>query len=123
MAYLYHRENTAPTEARPSFLALFPLFILGFLAMALVRTLGDLTLPQAWGIFSAAEWGEFVKGLQQISEALLAVAMAAVGLSTRLQALRTLGLRPFYVGFGAAVAVGGLSLGGIVLLRLLNAYG
>ncbi len=44
-----------------------------------------------------------------------------IGLAARLRQLRALGLRPFYVGFGAAVCVGALSLASIALLGALGA--
>ena len=43
--------------------------------------------------------------------------MAAVGMSTNLVSLRSLGIRPFYVGFSAAVSVGFVSYIGIIFLN------
>ena len=46
----------------------------------------------------------------------MVVALAGVGLSTDVRAFRGLGIKPFLVGFGAAVAVGAISYVVISLL-------
>jgi uncharacterized integral membrane protein (TIGR00698 family) len=121
MAYQYQKNNQS--QQKISFLKLFPVFILGFLLMALLRTIGDASLEetgQAWWSLSSADWKSLTDSIKQSAEILLAIAMAAVGLGTSLQQLRNLGIQPFYVGLMAATTVGILSLGGIELLRLLN---
>ncbi|MCC6616473.1 MAG: putative sulfate exporter family transporter [Anaerolineae bacterium] len=125
MTIYYHRQNLSDEERKhQSFFSLFPLFIIGFVVMAALRTIGDLTLSNglAFGLLNEADWSSFTRNIQSLSEALLAMAMAAVGLSTGLRQLRALGLRPFYVGFGTAVCVGVLSLVVIEALRLIGAY-
>jgi uncharacterized membrane protein YadS len=47
---------------------------------------------------------------------LLAMAMGAVGLGTGLAKLKNLGLKPFTIGFAAALLVGGMST---VLVKLM----
>jgi len=49
----------------------------------------------------------------------LVVALAGVGLSTDVHAFRGLGIKPFLVGFGAAVAVGAISY---VVISLLGSF-
>lgn len=121
MSYLHMRQMGAAGTARTVKLtSLFPLFILGFLGMALVRTVGDATLETgaAWGLLDAATWASLTGTLRVWAENFLAMAMAAVGLGTSFRLLRGLGLRPFYVGFAASVAVGVLSLLGIFAFRV-----
>jgi uncharacterized membrane protein YadS len=103
-------------------LALFPMFILGFALMAVVRTVGDVTLESgfAYGVFDAAGWGEVTGGIKAWAERLLAVAMAGVGLGTSVRQLRGLGVRPFYVGLGAAAAVGVVSVLGIAGMKAIG---
>jgi uncharacterized integral membrane protein (TIGR00698 family) len=124
MAYFYARREAEPgrEKAEVSLIKLFPLFILGFLALAVFRTLGDSTLAggAAYGLLDKSAWSSLVGTIQGVAEALLAMAMAAVGLGTSLNQLRGLGLRPFYVGFAAAASVGVLSIVGIALLRALG---
>ena len=98
--------------ARASWLARLmgavPLFIMGFLLMATVRTVGDLG-DRPFGVLDPAVWDEVISIVQQIAELALLLAMAAVGLSTSLRRLRILGIRPLAVGMAAALCVGGVS--------------
>lgn len=124
MAYRYQQQHASRSGAarRFSFLRLFPLFILGFVAFALIRTIGDATLDRgaAWGVLSAGDWQTLTTWIKDWAERFLAMAMAGVGLGTSIQQLRGLGLRPFYVGLVAAVAVGAVSLIGIAALNALG---
>lgn len=89
----------------------FPVFVLGFLGLALLRTAGDAYLAGA-SPEALASWTRALKFLGgTAASACLATAMAAVGLSTRLGDIVRQGWRPFGVGLGAALAVGALSLG------------
>jgi len=126
MAYRY-RQGAAlavPGSARrSSVLALFPLFILGFLVFAAIRTVGDATLDEsgaAWGLWNSAGWDALTATIRGWAESFLAMAMAGVGLGTRLAHLRGLGLKPFYVGLAASVSVGAVSLAGIAALTTLG---
>lgn len=121
MAYSYQQgeKQKDASNAQPvRFWSLFPVFILGFIGMALVRTVGDATVTSgaAFGLLSPEQWTLAIEWIRSAAEWLLAIAMAAVGLGTRFRDLRGLGLRPFYVGFAAALTVGSLSLLGIALL-------
>jgi uncharacterized integral membrane protein (TIGR00698 family) len=98
-----------------SWKTLVPAFIIGFVAMAIVRTIGDATLQSggaAFGLWDAATWsnltnqiGDFVAG-----RVLLGTAMAAVGLSTSFAVFKGVGAKPFAVGLLGALVVGGVGL-------------
>lgn len=87
-----------------------PPFVIGFLAMAAVRSTGDAMVAAghpALGLLGPSEWKEitaFVGGTLG-SHYLLGTAMAAVGLSTSLSSLRDVGPRPFIIGLAGAAAV------------------
>lgn len=121
MAYQYSRQShTRDTTQKISMWQLFPFFILGFLALAIFRTIGDASLEDggsAWWVLDGDQWEWLTDFIRTWAENFLAVAMAAVGLGTSFATLRGLGLKPFYVGFSAAVAVGALSLLGIAALN------
>lgn len=85
-------------DVRHSALQAFPLFLLGFLALAGLRSLGVLSDELAADFGTAAT-------------VLITVAIAAVGCSTRIDQLRQVGIRPFLVGFGAAVTLTVVGLG------------
>ncbi len=91
-----------------------PGFVIGFLAMALIRTLGVATgiLPQSisnpGNLLSAAA---FLKSMDEISKFLILMALAGVGLNTNLASLRRIGLKPLLVGTCVALLLAILSLG------------
>jgi uncharacterized integral membrane protein (TIGR00698 family) len=80
-----------------------PWFVVVFIALAGLRTAGDLWLdgPVWQGLLTAA---------QQASEMLLLCGMAAVGLGITFAHLREAGWRPLAVAFLAAVATGATAL-------------
>lgn len=82
-----------------------PLFVLGFLALALLRTVG-LIQPNAAAL------------LDEIAKALILVALAGVGLNTRLVQLRAIGLTPFFAGLATASVLAALSLGAVIGLGI-----
>lgn len=94
-----------------------PLFVLGFVAAAALRTVGDLD-ERPFGLLDKAQWDEFLKSADAAAVWCLTAAMAAVGLGTGLGRLRRLGWKAFYAGLTAAAAVGGVSA---VLIKLLGA--
>lgn len=136
MAYLYNRNRTV-TESRAadgaegaggdadirggapqgqrgspraaSAATMFPLFVLGFLLMALLRTMGDVTLSRngdAFGLIPQQAWLNISAAVARWSINLLVVALAAVGLTTRFRSLKRLGWSPLIAGMVAAIIVG-----------------
>src|SRR5262249_6459479 len=74
-AWMHHRGSV-----RVRFTQAIPLFVVGFLALALVRTLADLT--------GSTDLQRAIASGQSLSAACLALAMAAIGLGTDLRKLR-----------------------------------
>lgn len=95
---------------RASLWSAFPVFVLGFLALALFRTVGDAMLAGDAGAFlwwtTPESWAGFHAGVKQTAAYLLSLAIAAAGLSTDFRKLRRLSIRPFLIGFVAAAVVG-----------------
>jgi uncharacterized integral membrane protein (TIGR00698 family) len=109
----------APTDLAvrlPRWQQVVPLFVIGFLALAILRTLGDLGGESAFGLLGAEQWRGVIAGALSVSSWCLGLAMAAIGLGTNLRNLHGLGLRPLAVGFAAATTVGIVAAG---LLQLL----
>ncbi|MBH05566.1 MAG: putative sulfate exporter family transporter [Phycisphaeraceae bacterium] len=114
MAVLYHRGNTGDGRS-PKVSKLIPLFVFGFLGMTIFRSVGDLGLGgKVFGVLSPEAWRSLITMFKSAAEWCLVLAMAAVGLGTSVAKLRTLGLRPFLVGFAAASLVG---LTSVLLIR------
>ena len=115
LGVVFARSARRNGEERPPLHTLVPLFVVGFVLMSLLRSLGDVG-DRAFGLLSQTDWQFAVSGIQQTSTLLLTVAMAAVGLSTNLRGIRGLGLQPAGVGLLAASVVGGV---GILLIGAL----
>ena len=117
ITYLYarRRDVTGGGATRATSLRrLFPVFILGFLVMAALRSIGDASVDSggnAFGLFGAEAWGDLTRWIKTWAEYTLATAMAGVGLGTSINQLKGLGFKPFVVGIAAALAVGLASLG------------
>jgi uncharacterized integral membrane protein (TIGR00698 family) len=113
---LLHRRMSAKEHGTPvSLRGLFPLFVLGFLAASLFRSLGEATLASsghAYGVWAATPWKQMIRLLgEQTPGVLLGMALAAVGLSTRLSVFRVLGWAPLLLGLAAALVVSLSALG------------
>ena len=82
-----------------------PLFVVGFLALAALRTLGVIG-------------ADLASNLDVIARSLILIALAAVGMSIHLGELRETSWRPLAIGFAVALVVGLGSLVAIVTLGL-----
>lgn len=119
MAVLYHRRTQSQLRStRPKWHQAIPLFVLGFLALAAVRSLGDLG-NRPFGVLTSSAWSRFLADANVVATWCLTIAMAGVGLGTGLAKLKGLGWKPFCVGLTAALLVGGASFG---LIRLLGPW-
>ncbi len=114
MAVFYHRNHSEGAHT-PSWWSMIPLFIVGFALMSLLRTVGDMG-DRPFGLLDPDQWRWFVDHTKELAELCLAVAMAAVGLGTRLKDLTAIGLTPLGVGLVSALLVGGVSTLLILLL-------
>jgi len=104
-AYLYNRGQVQ--EKNYSLIKIFPYFVLGFIAMIIFRNIGDhIFLETA----NSKNWAETINYIQFGTKIFLTMAMAAIGLSTNLKDLRSMGYKPFLVGFIAMSTVGIVSI-------------
>jgi uncharacterized integral membrane protein (TIGR00698 family) len=117
MALVYHRSNEdRATAQKPGFTQMVPLFVFGFVAMALLRTVGDLGEEPFAGFLTSTQWESGIGFFTTLSAWCLTIAMASVGLGTNLKRLRELGFKPLVAGLAAALIVGGVAAGLIHLL-------
>jgi len=104
-AYLYNRNETKTKNY--SLLNIFPYFVLGFIGMIIFRNTGDqLFLSEN----SQPIWQNLILTIKDSAKIFLSMAMAAVGLSTNLKDLKSMGYKPFVVGFIAMITVGLVSI-------------
>jgi uncharacterized membrane protein YadS len=120
MAFYYTRRTQSESPGKKvSFLKLLPLFVVGFLVMAMLRSIGDAGINaggNAFGLWDSAVWESLHGTIKTWAGNLLVVALAGVGLSTDFRTFRGLGIKPFLVGLSAALAVGVVSFVAISLL-------
>jgi uncharacterized integral membrane protein (TIGR00698 family) len=106
-------SSQAVAAARLDWGKLIPGFVIGFLLMSLIRTVGvaigvlpqDITNPG--NLQSAAH---ILKALDEISKFAILMALAAVGLNTDLVSLRRIGIKPLIIGTCVAVLLAVISL-------------
>jgi len=117
VSYLFYRKGHEGADEKtelPKWYTFIPLFVIGFLLLSVVRTIGDATMESAgsaFGFLAPAAWEQVYAGLSSFGTTyLLGMAMAGVGLSTNFKMFKGLGLKPFYIGLTAAVSVGIISL-------------
>ena len=85
-AYLYNRGRTKAKNY--SLLDIFPYFVLGFIGMIILRNVGDqLFLTES----SQYIWQNTVSNIKDSAKVFLSMAMAAIGLSTNLKDLKSMG--------------------------------
>ena len=106
-AYLYNRGQEH--QKNYSIINIFPYFVLGFIALIILRNVGDAFFLQT-NISGENMWVEFVDLIKSSAKIFLSMAMAAVGLSTNLKDLKSMGYKPFVVGFVSLLTVGVVSL-------------
>jgi len=82
---------------------LVPLFVLGFIGMAALNSIG---------LIPAVALGP----IAEASKALILVALVGVGLNTDVKQLRAVGVRPLYAGFLAAACLSLFALGATALV-------
>jgi uncharacterized integral membrane protein (TIGR00698 family) len=99
-AFLYNRGKTK--EKNYSILSIFPYFVLGFVGMIVLRNVGD----QFFISNLNDNWDETINAIKFFSKIFLTMAMAAIGLSTNLKDIKSMGYKPFIVGFIAMLTVG-----------------
>ena len=99
-AFLYNRGSVK--EKNYSIINIFPFFVLGFIAMIILRNLGD----EVFSTYKNDIWIEIIDYIKFFSKVFLTMAMGAIGLSTNLKDIKIMGYKPFIVGFIAMLTVG-----------------
>ena len=104
LTYLYDREKT---NNKSSIVKFFPFFVLGFVSLSLVRTMGDIFMINT---DYHAYWENLVMMIKIASKYMILISMVALGLQIKISSFKKIGLKPLLVGFVAAISVGISSL-------------
>ena len=105
IAYLYTKDENI--NVKKSIKNFFPFFVLAFIILALVRTMGDFVFDGNNEVFY---WKEFIVQSKKLSIYLILFAMVALGLQTNIKSIFNLGIKPLLIGFAASASVGVLSV-------------
>lgn len=108
MAILYRRRS-ADGAKPPPWWTMVPLFIIGFAAMSVLRSVGDLG-QRPFGLLQVDQWHAFIDMSKHASTYCLGIAMAGVGLGTSIKGIRIIGLKPLGLGLISALIVGAISV-------------
>jgi uncharacterized integral membrane protein (TIGR00698 family) len=114
------RRDGDTSNKRINYLHLFPMFVLGFVAMALLNTLGwlpELTLRKAAWFGPGPHTMVLAAASEQISRLCIIISMAGVGLETRFAAMKQTGIKPFAASSLAVLFVA------VLVLALIKALG
>jgi uncharacterized integral membrane protein (TIGR00698 family) len=97
--YWASKGQAAKVQNKAAFLwSKFPKFVLGFLVVSLIASIGFFTKPEITAIGNLSRWA-------------FLLTFAGVGLRTNLRELGKQGARPFLVGAIGEIAIAGLTLG------------
>lgn len=95
-------------KKKVNYLRLFPMFVFGFLAMALLRTnnwLPELHFTDPVFFSHGQHAAQLADTFDQISKYCIVISMAGVGLETKFVAMKQTGLKPFLASLITALVV------------------
>jgi len=109
-ALLAARSEAAAAGEKPRgwYRKAVPLFVVSFIGLVIVRTVGDSVAVDSVELLN--QWKDLLGLAQLTSEWLLLIGMAAVGLGVTVSHLREAGWRPIVLAFVAALATGACGL-------------
>ena len=105
IAYLYKKEKKV--DVKNSIKEFFPIFVLGFILLSLLRTIGDYLFLDNDII---DYWKYSLVFFKEISIYCILFSMVAIGLQTNLKRMINLGFKPLIIGFIASATVGAVSV-------------
>jgi uncharacterized membrane protein YadS len=105
VAFSLLRRDRGPSGVRRSIVEHLPAFVLGYVALATARAIGDRAFAgSAW-------WGALLAGDRLLVDLLMVTVAASIGLHLGLENLLSAGARAAAVGGGASLTMAGLTLG------------
>jgi uncharacterized integral membrane protein (TIGR00698 family) len=105
IGYLYKKEKKV--DVKNSIKEFFPTFVLGFILLSFLRTIGDhLFLDNDIIDY----WKYSLVFFKEISIYCILFSMVAIGLQTNIKSIINLGFKPLIIGFIASAIVGAVSV-------------
>ncbi|RNC29864.1 MAG: hypothetical protein AWM53_00082 [Candidatus Dichloromethanomonas elyunquensis] len=104
LGVIYSKKQKAAGAQNVNYFSIFPWFVVGFVAMAALRTFGD-------NLFTgSSQWSYFLSKASDLAKFLIVTAMAGVGLLTNFSEMKRIGVKPFIVGLVASLIMAVFSL-------------
>ena len=103
--FAFIRRDGGPKGKKTSLVDHLPQFVLGYLALAVVRALGD----RAFG--DAPVWASFLSADKLLVDLTMATVSASIGMHLAFRTLLSSGAPAVAVGGGAALTIASLTLG------------
>lgn len=101
---IYAKQQAGAATQKVNYIRIFPWFVVGFLALAIGRTIGDTM----W--VGNVQWEAFLVYAKKTAKFLIVIAMAGVGLLTSFKDMKRVGIKPFIVGLIASVIMAVFSI-------------
>lgn len=123
-AHYKAKKHQAVEHGKINYFSMFPKFVFGFLALALLRAKGwlpDISVhfpDQAVSAGAPATQYSLPAVAQTCSAFFITMSMAGVGIETKLKAMRQTGLRPLVAATISALVITVVTLGLIKLLKI-----
>ncbi|QNB46563.1 putative sulfate exporter family transporter [Thermanaerosceptrum fracticalcis] len=112
LGIIYTKKQDIGTKDKVNYIKIFPWFVVGFIAMAVLRTIGDT-------LFAAQSfWPVLLEQSKELSKFLIVMAMSGVGLLTNFEQMKKVGLKPFITGLIASLIMAVFSLSMIYALGI-----
>ena len=106
LGFWFARKNAKQSSGQKMKIMKYsPLFVFGYIAMGIVRSLGD----GIFGVGKDTNWYTCWDFVKTAATYVIAVSVAGIGLNTDIRKLAKLGYKPFICGLIAALSVGAVS--------------
>ena len=118
IAYLNYKNNNTLLKNSMSFdyKKAFPLFVVGFISLAIIRSVGDFAIKEDYFI-NEDDWIWMINYLLFLSKnVLLVFALGAIGLTVNIRDMFKIGIKPLLVGFTIAISLACINIVSIMVI-------
>ena len=118
IAYLNYKNNNTTADKNISFnyKKAFPFFVIGFIFLAILRSVGDFTIKEDTFI-NENDWIWLTTSLLFLSKKVcLVFALGAIGLNVNIKDILRIGFKPLVAGFVVAVSLAFINIVSIFLI-------
>ncbi len=118
IGYLYYKNNNATSnnDIKFDYKKAFPFFVIGFVLLAIIRSIGDFTIEED-SFINKDNWVYITTSLLFISKKIfLVLALGAIGLNVNIRNMLKIGYKPLVAGFFIAFGLAFINVVSIFLI-------